>query len=180
MTERVNLVPIRSRDRSSKHTLCLRLGFHDCGHSVILARPGRLRIPSIVVVNASGGTGSFTVYPIHEFLCRGCMYISGLDTIEGGLRRALPRRQTPRTFNCKLLAALMDSDPKRRSTYRSILIFNSSTRSSFCHKGRAMSKPASRVASRRQSVPSPVLDLKIHSWPCPPPLHRLPIITSVP
>ena len=60
MTGRVNLVPIRSRDRSSKHTLCL--GFHDFGHSVILARPGNLHIPSIAVVNASGGVGSFTVH----------------------------------------------------------------------------------------------------------------------
>jgi hypothetical protein len=80
MTERVNLVPIRSRDRSSEHTLCL--GFHDFGHSVILACPGHLRIPSIVVVNASGGISSFTVCLIYEFPCRGCMHMSGLDTIE--------------------------------------------------------------------------------------------------
>ena len=61
--EWVNLVPVRSHDRSSKHMLCL--GFHDSGHSDISARPGHLRIPSITVVNASGGIGSFTIYPIH-------------------------------------------------------------------------------------------------------------------
>jgi hypothetical protein len=35
MTERVDLVPIKSRDRPSEHTLYLR--FHDFGHSVIFA-----------------------------------------------------------------------------------------------------------------------------------------------